>query len=70
MLRILLVLYGAIVAAELAGMMLAVARRRADAGGPPTFHASAVRDYLWVLIPWLMIIACLIPAARRILDES
>ena len=50
-------------------MMLALARHRADAGGPPAFHSSAACEYLWAVIPWLMIIACVIPAARRILAD-
>jgi len=50
-------------------MMLALARARAEAGGPPAFHSSAVSEYLWAVIPWLLIIACAIPAARRILAD-
>jgi len=56
-----------IVAALFAGMMFALARRRADVSGPPAFHERAAVDYLWAVIPWLMIIACVVPAARRIL---
>ena len=59
-------LFVTIVAALFAGMMFALAHRRADVSGPPAFHGSAALDYLWAVIPWLMIIACVIPAARRI----
>ena len=65
--RILFALCAAALTTLFAGMMLAVARRRAAAGGPPAIHASAAADYLWAVIPWLMISVCLIPAARRIL---
>jgi len=65
--RILFALCAAAFTALFAGMMLAVVRRRGAAGGPPAIHASAAADYLWAVIPWLMIIACVIPAARRIL---
>jgi len=68
--KTLLGLCGAVLAVLFASMMLAVARRRADPGGPPAFQASTKMDYLWAAIPWLIIIASIIPAARRILAGS
>jgi len=65
--RILLGLCVAAFGGLFAAMMLALVRRRADAAGPPTFHSHAAAEYLWAVVPWLMIIACALPAARRIL---
>ena len=35
-----------------------------------SFRSTALAEYLWALIPWVMIAACVLPAVRLILDGA
>jgi cytochrome c oxidase subunit II len=43
-------------------------RRSSDAAGH--FHRSAAVELVWALIPCLMFVACVIPAARQIMASA
>ena len=34
------------------------------------FHSSAVIEYAWALVPWLIVALCLSPAVQRILTTG
>ncbi len=46
-------------------MLGAIARHRLR-NGPLTKRSPALAEYLWAIIPWLMIIAGALPAVRQI----
>ena len=47
-------------------MLGAIARHRARACLNRDYAATAVSEYVWATVPWLMIIACALPAIRLI----
>jgi heme/copper-type cytochrome/quinol oxidase subunit 2 len=47
-------------------MLVATAMHRAAGGSENTYRASALAEYLWTVVPWLMMGACVAPAVRRI----
>lgn len=44
--------------------LLAIARHRARQCPDRACVATAIAEYAWAVIPWLMIVACALPAAR------
>lgn len=50
-------------------MLAAIARHR-RLGQPQTSRGNALAEYLWATIPWLMIIACAMPAARQVVASA
>jgi heme/copper-type cytochrome/quinol oxidase subunit 2 len=48
-------------------MLHAIARHRAAGGADESWRTSALSEYLWATVPWLMMGACAFPAVRRIL---
>jgi hypothetical protein len=47
-------------------MLVATALHRATNGSDNIYRASAIAEYLWAVVPWLMMGACVFPAVRRI----
>ena len=47
-------------------MLAATAMHRSSFGPEDTYRRSALVEYLWTLVPWLMMAACVLPAVRRI----
>jgi len=45
-------------------MLGAIARHRARLCINRAYGATAVAEYVWAAIPWLMIVACAVPAVR------
>jgi heme/copper-type cytochrome/quinol oxidase subunit 2 len=57
----------AVVAAlELLVMLRAIASHRTAPSADASLQGSAVAEYLWALVPWLMMAACVLPSVRRI----
>ena len=50
-------------------MLTTIARHRAQDHSRER-RSAALAEYLWAIIPWLMILSCAIPAARQILAEA
>ena len=48
-------------------MLRAIARHRSECGPEVSWRTSALSEYVWVTVPWLMMAACVFPAVRRIL---
>jgi heme/copper-type cytochrome/quinol oxidase subunit 2 len=47
-------------------MLRAIARHRARLFPDRAYGPTAVAEYVWAAIPWLMIVACALPAVRLI----
>jgi heme/copper-type cytochrome/quinol oxidase subunit 2 len=47
----------------------AIARHRLRQRAEGAQHGAALTEYLWALIPWLMVIASALPAVRLIMTE-
>ena len=47
-------------------MLVATALHRSKRGSEGTYQCAALAEYLWAVVPWLMMAACVLPAARRI----
>jgi heme/copper-type cytochrome/quinol oxidase subunit 2 len=64
----LIVLQGLAVIATLVfvTMLVATALHRSAGGSENTYRISALAEYLWTVVPWLMMGACVLPAVRRI----
>jgi heme/copper-type cytochrome/quinol oxidase subunit 2 len=52
------------------GMLGAIATHRSTAGSQGLRHHSAWSEYLWALVPWLMMAACVLPSVRRLLASD
>ena len=51
-------------------MLVATALHRSARGSGGTYQCAALAEYLWVVVPWLMMAACALPAVRRIVAGS
>jgi heme/copper-type cytochrome/quinol oxidase subunit 2 len=47
-------------------MLVAIALHRAARGPEDSYQSSAVAEYVWAVVPWLMMAVCVLPAVRRI----
>jgi hypothetical protein len=47
-------------------MLVATARHRTAGTSMSSDWGSALTDCLWVIVPWVMIAACVLPSVRRI----
>ena len=47
-------------------MLVATALHRSACGREGSHQSSAVAEYVWAVVPWLMMAACVLPAVRRI----
>jgi heme/copper-type cytochrome/quinol oxidase subunit 2 len=47
-------------------MLRAIACHRARLYPNRAYGATAIAEYVWAAIPWLMIVACALPAVRLI----
>jgi hypothetical protein len=47
-------------------MLVATAMHRAAGRSEDTHRTCALAEYLWTMVPWLMMGACVAPAVRRI----
>jgi|HubBroStandDraft_5_1064220.scaffolds.fasta_scaffold692775_2 hypothetical protein len=57
----------AVVAAlEFLVMLRAIASHRTAPSADASLQGSAFSEYLWALVPWLMMAACVLPSVRRI----
>jgi heme/copper-type cytochrome/quinol oxidase subunit 2 len=52
-------------AGVLVAMLVAMRRHRARAAG--SAQAIAFAEYLWAVVPWLIVALCVTPAVQRIL---
>ena len=50
-------------------MLVTIARHRARHHSRER-RSAALAEYLWAIIPWLMIFSCAIPAARQIVASA
>jgi heme/copper-type cytochrome/quinol oxidase subunit 2 len=48
--------------------LIAIARHRLRQRAEGSHHGTALNEYLWTLIPWLMVIASAWPAVRLIMS--
>jgi len=51
-------------------MLGSIAKHRAAARADDPWRDSALAEYLWAMVPWLMTAACLVPAVRRIIASG
>jgi heme/copper-type cytochrome/quinol oxidase subunit 2 len=58
---------GAITALVLLAMLTAVARHRAQRRPEAAYHTTAIEEYVWAAIPWLMVAVAVLPAVRQIM---
>jgi hypothetical protein len=47
-------------------MLVATVLHRSARRSEGTYKSTAVAEYLWAVVPWLMMAACVLPAVRRI----
>ncbi len=47
-------------------MLVATAMHRSARGAEDPHHCAPLAEYLWTTVPWLMMVACVLPAVRRI----
>jgi hypothetical protein len=47
-------------------MLVATALHRSARGPEGTYQCAALAEYLWVVVPWLMMATCVLPAVRWI----
>jgi heme/copper-type cytochrome/quinol oxidase subunit 2 len=47
-------------------MLRAIALHRAAPSADASLQGSALSEYLWILVPWLMMAVCVLPSVRRI----
>jgi heme/copper-type cytochrome/quinol oxidase subunit 2 len=57
---------GAIALLVFLTMFGAIARHRARRCPERAYGATAVAEYVWAAVPWLMMLACALPAVRLI----
>jgi heme/copper-type cytochrome/quinol oxidase subunit 2 len=48
-------------------MLAGIARHRAQRRSEGANNATAMSEYLWAVVPWVMLTACALPAVRLIL---
>ena len=46
-------------------MLVATALHRSARGSQGPYHCAALTEYLWAVVPWLMMAAGVLPAVRR-----
>ena len=51
-------------------MLTEIARHRAQHRCEGTGNAPAMSEYLWAVIPWVILTACALPAVRLIASQS
>ena len=56
---------GGVAALVFLTMLVATALHRSARGSEGTYQCAALAEYLWAVVPWLMMAACVLPAARR-----
>ena len=64
-----LTICGSIALLVLLAMLATIARHRAQHHSRER-RSAALAEYLWAIIPWLMILSCAIPAARQIVASA
>ena len=47
-------------------MLAATAMHRSARGAEGPHQCTPLAEYLWTMVPWLMMVACVLPAVRRI----
>jgi hypothetical protein len=47
-------------------MLAGIARHRAQRRSEGAHNVAAMSEYLWAVVPWVMLTACAFPAARLI----
>jgi heme/copper-type cytochrome/quinol oxidase subunit 2 len=47
-------------------MLAAIARHRAQRRAEGANNATAMSEYLWAVVPWVILTACALPAVRLI----
>jgi heme/copper-type cytochrome/quinol oxidase subunit 2 len=63
---IVLEVFAFVAALTFLSMLVAIALHRSAHGPEDGWQGSAVAEYLWAAVPWLMMAACVFPAVRRI----
>jgi len=69
---IVLTICGGVAILVFLAMLAAIARYRKQSlsGTSPTNRFAAFAEYLWAMIPWLMMVSCAIPAARQVIASA
>jgi heme/copper-type cytochrome/quinol oxidase subunit 2 len=52
------------------GTLVAIAVHRSANGPQDPWRGSALAEYLWAMVPWLMVAACVLPSVRRIVASG
>ena len=54
------------------GALVAIAVHRSAHGpqDPDPWRSSALAEYLWAMVPWLIVAACVLPSVRRIVASD
>jgi len=47
-------------------MLAGIARHRAQRRSEGANHATAMSEYLWAVVPWVILTGCALPAVRLI----
>lgn len=51
-------------------MLTEIARHRAQQRSEGTDNPTAMSEYLWAAVPWVILTACALPAVRLIASQS
>jgi heme/copper-type cytochrome/quinol oxidase subunit 2 len=52
------------------GALVAIAVHRSAHGPQDPWRSSALAEYLWAMVPWLIVAACVFPSVRRIVASG
>jgi heme/copper-type cytochrome/quinol oxidase subunit 2 len=47
--------------------MVVTVMHRSTRAAEDSYQSSPLAEYLWAVVPWLIVAACVFPAARRII---
>lgn len=50
--------------------LIATAMWRSANGNETSLRSTALAEYLWALVPWVMMAVCVLPAVRLIVDGA
>jgi heme/copper-type cytochrome/quinol oxidase subunit 2 len=69
---IVLTICGSVAVLVFLAMLAAIARYRKQSlsGTSQTNRFAALAEYLWAMIPWLMMVSCAIPAVRQVIASA
>ena len=62
--------FAAIAVLTFLGTLVSIAVHRSAHGPQDPWRHSALAEYLWAMVPWLMVAACVLPSVRRIVASG